>query len=57
MDNQNQKNQIFDELYQSYAREILYLRKEGSKLLRKIKQHEIKMNQRKQLDLNHFYDK
>ena len=48
MDNQNQKNQIFDELYQSYADEILYLRKEGSKLLRKIKLQEIKMNQRRQ---------
>ena len=51
MDNQNQKNQIFDELYQSYAHEILYLRKEGSKLLRKIKLQEIKMNQRRQMQL------
>ena len=49
--NQNQKNQIFDELYQSYADEILYLRKEGSKLLRKIKLQEIKMNQRRQRQL------
>ena len=49
MDNQNQKNQIFDELYQSYADEILYLRREGSKLLRKIKLREIKMNRRRQM--------
>ena len=48
MDTQTQKNQVFNELYQSYAREILYLRKEGSKLLRKIKLQEIKMNKRKQ---------
>lgn len=48
MDTQSQKNEVFNELYQSYAREILYLRKEGSKLLQKIKLQEIKMNQRKQ---------
>ena len=48
MDPQTQKNQVFNELYQSYAREILYLRKEGSKLLQKIKLQEIKLNQRKQ---------
>ena len=46
-----QKNQVFNELYQSYAREILYLRKEGSKLLQKIKLQEIKMNLRKQQQL------
>ena len=45
MDIQNQQN---DELYKSYQREILYLRKEGSKLLQKIKLQEIKMNQRRQ---------
>ena len=49
MANQNQKNQIFDGLYQSYADEILYLRKEGSKLLRKIKLQEIKLNRRRQM--------
>ena len=43
-----QKNEVFNELYQSYAQEILYLRKEGSKLLQKIKLQEIKMNERKQ---------
>ena len=48
MDNQKQMNEVFNELYQSYAQEILYLRKEGSKLLQKIKLQEIKMNQRKQ---------
>ena len=48
MDSQKKPNQVFNELYQSYAREILYLRKEGSKLLRKIKLQEIKMNKRKQ---------
>ena len=41
-------NQQNDELYKSYQREILYLRKEGSKLLQKIKLQEIKMNQRRQ---------
>ena len=45
MDIQNQQN---DELYKSYQREILYLRKEGSKLQQKIKLQEIKMNQRRQ---------
>ena len=48
MDSQKQKNEVFNELYKSYDREILYLRKEGSKLLQKIKLHEIKMNLRKQ---------
>ena len=48
MDSQKQKNEVFNELYQSYDREILYLRKEGSKLLQKIKLQEIKMNLRKQ---------
>ena len=46
MDSQKQENG--NELYESYNREILYLRKEGSKLLRKIKLQEIKMNQRRQ---------
>ena len=48
MDSQKQKNEVFNELYQSYNREILYLRREGSKLLQKIKLQEIKMNRRKQ---------
>ena len=51
MNSQKQKNEVFNELYQSYDREILYLRKEGSKLLQKIKLQEIKMNQRKQQQL------
>ena len=45
MDTQKQQN---DELYKSYQGEILYLRKEGSKLLQKIKLQETKMNQRRQ---------
>ena len=42
-----QQNQI----YKSYEREKLYLRRQGSKLLQKIKQQEMKMNQRKQQNL------
>ena len=34
-------------IYESYEREILYLRRHGNKLLQKIKQKEIKMNRRK----------
>ena len=49
MDSRKQTNEVFKELYQSYAREILYLRKEGTKLLQKIKLQEIKMNKRKQM--------
>ena len=37
-----------NELYDCYEHEILYLRKQGSKLLQKIKWQEIKMNQRRQ---------
>ena len=48
MDSRKQNNEVFNELYKSYATEIWYLRKEGSKLLQKIKLQEIKMNQRKQ---------
>ena len=48
MDSQKQKNEVFNEFYKSYDREILYLRREGSKLLQKIKLQEIKMNRRKQ---------
>ena len=51
MNSQKQKNEVFNELYQSYNREIIYLRKEGSKLLEKIKLQEIKMNKRKQKHL------
>ena len=49
MDSRKQTNEVFKELYESYAREILYLRKEGTKLLQKIKLQEIKMNKRKQM--------
>ena len=38
-------------IYESYEREILYLRRHGNKLLQKIKQKEIKMNRRKQQNL------
>ena len=48
MDNQKQKNEVFKEFYQSYNQEIHYLKEEGSKLLQKIKQQEIKMNLRRQ---------
>ena len=41
----------FSTNFTSYAHEIWYLRKEGSKLLQKIKLQEIKMNQRKQQKL------
>ena len=51
MDTQKQKNEVFKEFYKSYDREILYLKRHGSKLLSKIKQQEIKMNQRKQQQL------
>ena len=49
MDSRKQTNEVFKELYESNAREILYLRKEGTKLLQKIKLQEIKMNKRKQM--------
>ena len=48
MDSRKQNNEVFNELYKSYAEEILYLRKEGSKLLQKIKLQETKMNQTRQ---------
>ena len=51
MDSQKQKNETFKEFYESYDREILYLKRQGSKLLKKIEQQEIKMNQRKQQKL------
>ena len=51
MDSQKQKNEVFKEFYKSYDQEILYLRRQGSKLLQKIKLQEIKMNQRKQQKL------
>ena len=51
MDSQKQKNEVFNEFYKSYNREILYLRREGSKLLQKIKLQETKMNLRKQQKL------
>ena len=51
MDSQKQKNEVLNEFYKSYNREILYLRREGSKLLQKIKLQETKMNLRKQQKL------
>lgn len=48
MDSQKQKNDVFKEFYQSYNQEIYYLKIEGSNLLQKIKQQEIKMNLRRQ---------
>ena len=42
---------ITNRIYKSYQREILYLQRHGNKLLQKIKQQEIKMNQRKQQNL------
>ena len=39
------------QLYESYEKEILYLQKQGKKLLQEIKRHETKMNQRKQQNL------
>ena len=51
MDSQKQKNEVFNEFYKSYNREILYLRREGSKLLQKIKLQETKMDLRKQQKL------
>ena len=51
MDSRKQANEVFKELNKSYAREILYLRKEGTKLLQKIKLQEIKLNKRKQMKL------
>ena len=47
MDNQK----YFYDLHESYSQEIFYLKKQGSKLLRKIKLQETKMNQRKQQNL------
>ena len=38
-------------IYQSYEREIWYLRRNGSRLLDEIKRQEIRMNQRKQQKL------
>ena len=38
-------------IYRNYEKEILYLRRHGDKLLQKIKQKEIKMNRRKQQNL------
>ena len=39
------------QIYKSYQKEILYLRKQGDKLLQEIKRKEIKMNQKKQKKL------
>ena len=38
-------------IYRNYEKEILYLRRHGDKLLQKIKHKEIKMNRRKQQNL------
>ena len=40
-----------NQIYKSYDREILYLKRHGNKLLQKIKQKETTMNQRKQQNL------
>ena len=45
----NQK--YFYDLHESYSREIFFLRKQGSKLLRKIMRQETKMNLRRQQKL------
>ena len=42
------RNEVFKEFYESYNQEIYYLKIEGSNLLQKIKQQEIKMNLRRQ---------
>ena len=44
----------YNELYESYSQEIYYLRIKGSRLLQKIKLHEIKMNKRKQQNLKPY---
>ena len=43
--------QYYYKLHESYSKEICYLRMKGSRLLQKIKLHEIKMNRRKQQNL------
>ena len=48
MDRRKQKDEVFKEFYESYNQEIYYLKIEGSNLLQKIKQQEIKMNLRRQ---------
>ena len=48
MDSRKQKDDVFKKFYQSYNQEIYYLKIEGSNLLQKIKQQEIKMNLRRQ---------
>ena len=40
--------EFWQKIYKSYQTEINFLRREGDKLLLEIKQHETKMNQRKQ---------
>ena len=42
------KMEFWQKIYKSYQTEINFLRREGDKLLLEIKQHETKMNQRKQ---------
>ena len=44
----DRRNETFKEFYESYNQEIYYLKIEGSNLLQKIKQQEIKMNLRRQ---------
>ena len=46
-----QMQKYYYDLYESYSQEICHLRIKGSRLLQKIKLHEIKMNQRKQQNL------
>ena len=45
------KVKLQNQIYKSYEREILYLQRHGNKLLQKIKQQEIKMNRRRQQNL------
>ena len=49
------RNEVFKEFYESYNQEIYYLKIEGSNLLQKIKQQEIKMNLRRQQKFKHFF--
>ena len=52
VDNREMDNQkYFYDLHESYSREIFYLKRQGSKLLQKIKLQETKMNLRKQQKL------
>ena len=45
------KFQYQNQIYESYQKEILFLQKNGNKLLEEIKRHEIMMNRKKQQNL------